>query len=49
MDYDVSDHITCDLHKLSIHNNYGGNDDIIIGDDKRILITHYSSIMFCTR
>ncbi|URE37375.1 hypothetical protein MUK42_16908 [Musa troglodytarum] len=32
MDSSVSHHITSDLQNLSIHNNYGGNEDIIIGD-----------------
>ncbi|RWW52554.1 hypothetical protein BHE74_00041014 [Ensete ventricosum] len=59
MDSGASHHITFDLQNLSINNNYGGNEDIIIGDGKRISITHtgsmklnshttsFTSMMFC--
>ncbi|RZS00422.1 hypothetical protein BHM03_00030122 [Ensete ventricosum] len=40
----TSHHITSDLQNLSIHNEYGGNEDIIISDDNEISITHTSSI-----
>ncbi|RWW27624.1 hypothetical protein BHE74_00015882 [Ensete ventricosum] len=45
MDSSASHHILSDLQNLSIHNKYDDNDDIIIGDRKRILITHTGSIM----
>ncbi|RZR75571.1 hypothetical protein BHM03_00062561 [Ensete ventricosum] len=40
MDSGASHEIISDLQNLSLHNNYGNNDDIIISDDKHILITH---------
>ena len=43
VDSGASHHITSDLQNLSIHNNYDGNEDIIIGDGKRIPITHSGS------
>ncbi|RWV98511.1 hypothetical protein GW17_00038636 [Ensete ventricosum] len=44
MDSGASHHITYDIQNLSIHNNYGRNEDIVIRDGKRILITHIGSI-----
>ncbi|RZR80952.1 hypothetical protein BHM03_00007073 [Ensete ventricosum] len=43
MDSEASFHITSDLQNLSLHNSYGGNDDIIIGDGKQLPITHNGS------
>ncbi|RRT45107.1 hypothetical protein B296_00038930, partial [Ensete ventricosum] len=60
VDSSASHYITSDLQNLSIHNNYCGNKDIIIGDGKGIPITllvlwrliHIPllshSIIFCT-
>ncbi|RRT43862.1 hypothetical protein B296_00037646 [Ensete ventricosum] len=39
VDSGASHHITSDLQNLSLY-NYGGNEDIIIGDGNRIPITH---------
>ncbi|RZR79000.1 hypothetical protein BHM03_00004564 [Ensete ventricosum] len=39
----ASHYNTFDLQNLSIHNNYEGNEDIIIGDGKGIPITHIGS------
>ena len=45
VDSGASHHITSDLQNLSIHNNYGGTEDIIIGDGKGIPITHTGSTL----
>ena len=36
-------HITSDLQILSLHSDYGGNEDIMIGDGNSIPITHVGS------
>lgn len=43
VDYDASHNITYDLQNLFIHNNYEGNEDIIISDSNKISITHIGS------
>ena len=40
VDSGASHHITADLQNLSLHNPYGGDEDIIIGDGKGLPITH---------
>ena len=40
VDSGASHHITSDLQNLSIHSEYGGNDDIMVGDGNNIPITH---------
>ncbi|KAL6338374.1 hypothetical protein AAG906_018745 [Vitis piasezkii] len=39
----ASHHITSDLQNLSLHFDYGGNEDIMIGDGNGIPITHVGS------
>ena len=36
-------HITLDLQILSLHSDYGGNENIMIGDGNGIPITHVGS------
>ena len=43
IDSGASHHITSDLQNLSIHSEYGGTDDVIIGDGNGISITHTDS------
>ena len=43
VDSGASHHITSDLQNLSIHSEYGGNEDIMVGDGKAIAITHVGS------
>lgn len=43
MDSEASHHITSDLQSLSMHSDYSGNDDVIIGDGNGIPITHIGS------
>ena len=43
VDSGASHHITSDLQTLSVHFEYGGNDDIIIGNGNSIPISHIGS------
>ena len=43
MDSGASHHITSDLQNLSVHSEYPGNDNIVIGDGNGIPITHIGS------
>ena len=43
VDLGASHHITLDLQNLSLHSDYGGNEDIMIGDGNGIPITHVDS------
>ena len=43
VDSGASRHITSDLQNLSLHSNYSGNEDIMIGDGNAIPITHVDS------
>ncbi|RVW38087.1 Retrovirus-related Pol polyprotein from transposon RE1 [Vitis vinifera] len=43
VDWGASHHITLDLQNLSLHSDYGGNEDIMIGDGNGIPITHVDS------
>ncbi|RVW64257.1 Retrovirus-related Pol polyprotein from transposon RE1 [Vitis vinifera] len=43
VDSGASHHITSDLQNLSLHFDYGGNEDIMIGDGNGIPITHAGS------
>ena len=43
VDSGASHHITSDLQNLSLHFDYGGNEDIMIGDGNGIPITHVGS------
>ncbi|XP_012854397.1 PREDICTED: uncharacterized protein LOC105973901 [Erythranthe guttata] len=43
VDSGASHHITSDLQNLAIHSDYGGNEDIIVGDGNNIPITHIGS------
>lgn len=45
VDSGASHNITSDLHNFFIYNDYGGNEDIIIGDDNGILIIYTGSII----
>lgn len=40
MDSGASHHITSDLQNLSVHYEYGGNENIMVGDGKNIPISH---------
>ena len=48
IDSGASQHITSDLQNLSIHSEYGGTDDVIIGDGNGISITHTDSTNLIT-
>ena len=48
IDSGASHHITSDLQNLSIHSEYGGTDDVIIGDGNGISITHTDSTNLIT-
>ena len=43
LDFGASHHISNDLQNLSLHSDYAGPDDIIIGDGKGLEITHTGS------
>ena len=43
VDSGASHHITSDLQNLSLHSNYGGNENIMIDDGNGIPITHVGS------
>ena len=43
VDSGASHHITLDLQNLSLHSDYGGNEDIMIGVGNGIPITHVDS------
>ena len=43
VDSGASHHITSDLQNLSLHFDYGGNEDIMIGNGNGIPITHVGS------
>jgi hypothetical protein len=40
LDTGASHHMTSDLQNLSLHSEYSGTEDIMVGDDKTIPITH---------
>ena len=48
IDSGASHHITSNLQNLSIHYEYGGIDDVIIGDGNGISITHADSTNLIT-
>ena len=43
VDSGASHHIISNLQNLSLHSDYGGNEDIMIGDGNGIPITHVDS------
>ena len=43
LDSGASHHMTSDLQNLSLHSEYGGTEDIVVGDGKTIPITHTGS------
>ena len=43
VDSGASHHIISDLQNLSLHSDYGGNENIMIGDGNGIPITHVGS------
>ncbi|KAK0605807.1 hypothetical protein LWI29_030936 [Acer saccharum] len=43
LDSGASHHMTSDLQNLSLHSEYGGPEDIMVGDGKTIPITHTGS------
>ena len=40
MDYSASNHVTYNLKNLSLHSEYDGRDDIVIGNGTGLLISH---------
>ena len=44
MDSMTSHHITSDLTNLSIHNEYDGTDEIILGDGSGFTVSHIRSL-----
>ncbi|KAL5736907.1 hypothetical protein ACOSQ2_031695 [Xanthoceras sorbifolium] len=45
LDSGASHHMTSDLQNLSLHSEYGGPEDIMLGDGKSIPITHIGSTL----
>ncbi|KAK0593671.1 hypothetical protein LWI29_001354 [Acer saccharum] len=48
LDTGASHHMTSDLQNLSLHSEYGGSEDIMVGDGKTIPITHIGSTSLST-
>ncbi|KAK0572541.1 hypothetical protein LWI29_033229 [Acer saccharum] len=48
LDTGASHHMTSDLQNLSLHSEYGGTEDIMVGDGKTIPITHTGSTSLST-
>lgn len=48
LDSGASHHITLDLQNLTIHSEYNGGGDIIVGNGNNIPITHTGSFMLNT-
>ena len=48
LDSGASHHMTSDLQNLSLHSEYGGPEDIMLGDGKTIPITHTGSTILQT-
>ena len=48
LDSGASYHMTSDLQNLSLHSEYGGTEDIMVGDVKTISITHTGSTSLTT-
>lgn len=43
LDSGATHHIASDLHNLSMHSNYVGNEDVVVGDGTGIPISHTGS------
>ncbi|KAJ0047753.1 hypothetical protein Pint_17090 [Pistacia integerrima] len=48
LDFGATHHITSDLQNLSMHSDYAGNDDIIVGNSTGISISHSGSSTLTT-
>lgn len=48
LDSGASHHVTVDLNNLSLHTPYAGSDDVMIGDDTGLHITHTGSTTILT-
>jgi hypothetical protein len=48
LDSGASHHMTSDLQNLSLHSEYGGNENIMVGDGKTIPISHIGSTLLST-